>query len=104
MRISLSLLKKIEKYINELKYTDFENDDQVIDAVVRNLEIIGEATKNVPEDLRLAHSEIPWNRMIGLRNIAIHEYFGLDLGIIWEIVSKNIPETKQLIVELLKKI
>jgi uncharacterized protein with HEPN domain len=95
-------IEKIEKYIGDLEYADFEKDSLVIDAVVRNLEIIGEAAKNVPEDVRLAHPEISWNRMIGLRNITIHEYFGVDLGIVWEIITKNLPETKELIVDLLK--
>lgn len=100
----LDSINKIEKYIGTLKYVDFEKDSLVIDAVTRNLEIIGEAANNVPENVRLVHPEIPWNRMIGLRNVAIHEYFGLDLEIIWEIISKNLPEIKGLIVDVLKKI
>ena len=100
----LDSIKKVESYIKDLQYTDFEGNDLVIDAVIRNLEIIGEAAKNVPEDMRLANPDVPWSRMIGLRNVTIHEYFGLDLSIIWEIVSRNLPETKKVIVKLLKKI
>lgn len=100
----LESIKKIEKYIKGIKYADFENNDLIVDAVVRNLEIIGEAAKNIPENVRLANPDVSWSRMIGLRNVTIHEYFGLDLSIIWEIASKNLPETKISIVKLLKKI
>ncbi len=74
----------------------------VVDAVVRNLEIIGEAARNIPGDVREQYPVIPWKRMIGLRNIAIHEYFGVDLGIVWEIVVRNLPETRPLIANMLK--
>jgi len=67
-----------------------------------NLEVIGEAAKNIPVDIREKYSDIPWRGMIGLRNIAIHGYFGVDLGIIWEIISRNLPETKSKIINLLK--
>jgi len=73
----------------------------VIDAVIRNLEIIGEASSNLPEIFRQKYPHIPWNRMIGLRNIAIHEYFGVDLTIIWEVITRNIVETKPMIFEIL---
>ena len=74
----------------------------MVDAVIRNLEIIGEAAKNIPGEVREKHPEIFWKRMIGLRNITIHEYFGVDLNIIWEIISKNLPETKPKIEAMLK--
>ena len=100
----LEAIKKIEKYIKNLEYADFEANNLVLDAVIRNLEIIGEAAKNVPEKTRLANPDVPWSRMIGLRNVTIHEYFGLDVSIIWEIVSKNLPDTKKSIIKLLKNI
>lgn len=100
----LDSIKKIEKYIKDLKYSDFENNDLIVDAVVRNLEIIGEAARNIPENVRQANPNVPWSRMIGLRNVTVHEYFGLDLSVIWEIARKNLPETKQSVVKLLKKI
>jgi uncharacterized protein with HEPN domain len=73
-----------------------------VDAVIRNLEIIGEAAKNLPQDIKDKYPDVPWKRMIGLRNIAVHEYFGVDLSIIWEVVTKNLPETKGKIVEILE--
>lgn len=100
----LEAMNKIERYIKDLDYEEFARNEMVVDAVIRNLEVIGEASKNVPESVRERYSEIPWKRMIGLRNIAIHEYFGIDLSIIWEIITKNIPETRSMIEKLLKNI
>jgi len=98
----LEAINKIERYIKDLTHDQFEGNEVVIDAVIRNLEIIGEAAKNISEDVREKYSEIPWNRMIGLRNVAIHEYFGVDLNIIWEIITKNLPETKPKIEAILE--
>jgi len=99
----LEAIDKIKRHIEGLTYETFVKNELVIDAVIRNLEIIGEASRNLPEDVRKKYPEIPWGRMIGLRNIIIHEYFGVDLAIIWEIITKNLPETKPKIVAMLKK-
>ncbi len=98
----LESMNKIERYTKGLTYDQFEKNEMVVDAVIRNLEIIGEAVKNIPDEVREKHPEISWKRMIGLRNITIHEYFGVDLNIIWEIVTKNLPETKPKIEAMLK--
>jgi uncharacterized protein with HEPN domain len=96
----LESMDKIENYIMDLYYDDFIENHMVIDAVLRNLEIIGEAANNIPHDLRNKFLNIPWKKMIGLRNIVAHGYFGIDLTIVWEIVTKNLPETKQDIIEM----
>nr|WP_281248203.1 HepT-like ribonuclease domain-containing protein [Seinonella peptonophila] len=75
-----------------------------MDAVVRNLEVIGEASKYIPEEIRQKYPQVPWKSMIGLRNILIHEYFGIDEQIIWEIVSQDFRETKPLIENILVKV
>jgi len=98
----LEAMDRIERYIRGLTHETFVRNEMVVDAVIRNLEIIGEASRNIPKDVREAYAEIPWKRMIGLRNIAIHEYFGIDLDIIWEIITRNLPETKPMIVEMLE--
>ncbi len=72
----------------------------VIDAVVRNLELIGEAANNIPKDITDKYSDIPWSDIKGLRIIAAHGYFKMDLNIIWDIIKKNIPETKPQIFEM----
>lgn len=97
----LEAVEKIQRYIKGLTYDTFVKNDMAVDAVIRNLEIIGEAAKNLLQDIKDKYPDIPWKRMIGLRNIAVHEYFGVDLSIIWEIVTKNLPETKGKVVEVL---
>jgi len=100
----LEAMDKIERYIKDLTYDAFLKNEMVIDAVIRNLEIIGEASRNIPDDFREKHPDIPWKRMIGLRNLAIHKYFGVDLSIIWQIMTRNLPETKAGILAILKSI
>jgi uncharacterized protein with HEPN domain len=100
----LESIDKIERYINSLTYETFEKNDLVVDAVIRNIEIIGEASKNIPENVRGEYPKIPWKRIVGLRNIAIHEYFGVDLTIIWEIITKNLPETRSKIELMLESL
>jgi uncharacterized protein with HEPN domain len=99
----LESMNKIENYTRGLDYEKFVQRDMVIDAVIRNFEIIGEASKNIPEDVRNCYPDIPWGKMVGLRNIVVHAYFGVDLSIIWEIITKNLPEVKLLIEKSLKK-
>ncbi|RAK10301.1 uncharacterized protein with HEPN domain [Halanaerobium saccharolyticum] len=111
MRRDLLFLKDIIKAMNKIfNYTekmtkeDFKKDDKTIDAVLRNVEIIGEAANKLSERIYEENKSVPWGRMIGLRNIVIHEYFGVDLNIIWQIVTVNLPETKPEIEEILKEI
>lgn len=98
----LNAMRKIESYTSGMSYEDFIKNPMACDAVIRNLEIIGEAARSIPQSIRQKHSEIPWSRMIGLRNIMIHQYANVDLGIVWTIITKNIPGTKSMIEDLLK--
>ena len=97
----LTAMGKIERYIEDIPYGSFVKNELVIDAVIRNLEIIGEASRNIPEDVKNRHARLPWGRMIAPRNIAAHEYFRIDLAIIWEIITENLPDTKPEIEEML---
>lgn len=72
-------VEKIQSYTTGLEYEEFTKRDIVIDAVLRNLEIIGEASRNIPEDVRARYSHIPWGKMVGLRNVVVHTYFGVYL-------------------------
>ncbi len=98
----LEAMEKIERSTKGSTYEQFVKNEILVDAVIRNLEVIGEASNNIPEEVREKYSQIPWKRMVGLRNIVIHEYFGVDLSILWEIVTRNLPETKSLIEKILK--
>ena len=86
---------KIEKYTKGLSYEEFLNNMMVIDAVVRNLEIIGEATKNLSKEIKSQYPEIPWKEMAGIRDKLIHEYFGIDLDIVWKTIKYRLPELKK---------
>ncbi len=97
-------MTKIERYIEEVDFAGFTQNEMIVDAVIRNLEIIGEAARNIDEDIRDNYPEIPWRRIIGLRNIVIHGYFGVDLENIWKIITENIPETQPAIRRVLDDI
>ncbi|MHA1438434.1 MAG: HepT-like ribonuclease domain-containing protein [Promethearchaeota archaeon] len=78
----LEFCSKIKRYTKDLDKTSFEKKEVVIDAVLRNLELLGEASKKLPEDFKNKYDEIPWKKIIGLRNIVIHEYSNVDLKIV----------------------
>ena len=87
----LTSLLRIEEYIGEMEFKEFKMNHLVVDAVVRNFEIIGEASKNVPPEIQNKYPQIPWKKMYGLRNLIAHEYFGIDYEMIWEISKNNLP-------------
>ncbi len=99
----LRSIQRIEKYIRGLTYRQFQKDQMLLDAVIRNLEIIGEAAGNLPQDIKKRSPAIEWKKLSGLRNILIHEYFGVDREILWDIISNKIPELKKAITGPLSK-
>ena len=88
----LTSMLRIEEYIGEMGFREFKMNYLIVDAIVRYFEIIGEAAKNVPEEVKKMYPEIPWKKMYGLRNLIAHEYFGIDYEMIWEISKKNLPQ------------
>ena len=100
----LKAIKSVDKYTKDLTFGKFKKNKLVIDAVVRNLEIVGEAAKNVPVDIRNKFPEIEWKKISGLRDILTHEYFGVDLQILWDVVKNKLPDLKKEISKLLKEI
>lgn len=95
---------KILTYIQGIGRKEFFEDSKTYDAVLRNLEIIGEAAKNIPDDIRVQYATVEWKKFGGLRDIAIHKYFGINEDILWDIVSNKIPELKNNITEVINKI
>ena len=91
----LASTSKIERYTEDLSYEDFQEDELVQDAVIKNLLDIGEAVKNIPLEFRKEHTNIDWRGMAGLRDILVHAYFGVDLEIIWDIVENKVPVLKE---------
>lgn len=84
--------QKAQRFVKNLSYQEFTQDDKTVFAVIRALEIIGEATKNIPNDVRIENPEIPWEDMAGMRDILIHDYFGVDVETVWMTVTEKIPE------------
>ncbi len=88
----LDCISKIDRYCSGKIFEDIVNDSMLIDAIVRNLSVIGEAANRVPKSLQLQHQEIYWSEIIGLRNRIVHDYFGLDYELIWEIINNDLPQ------------
>jgi len=100
----LESIQKIEEYTRGMSKEEFYRASQVQDAVIRRLEIIGEAAKNITEDFRNKHREIQWKQIAGLRDILIHGYFGVNLERVWMVVNRDLPDLKQKISKILEKI
>ena len=97
----LDAITQVEVYTAGFDDDAFSRDRKTQDAVVRNLEIIGEASSRLPHDFRNAHGEIPWALMRGLRNRIVHAYFGVDLQLVWEVVVDDLPPLKERIEKLI---
>ena len=91
----LDSIANIESFSNGLSQAGFKKDKLRQSAIIRQIEIIGEAAKNVPTDFSSKHPEIKWNEIAGSRDKLIHHYFGVDLDIVWEIIEKDIPRLKE---------
>lgn len=98
----LQAIDSINRYTKKLTHNKFKKNKLVIDATVRNLEIIGEAVKDIPAGIKEKYSEIEWKKIAGLRDILTHEYFGVDLDILWDIIKNRLPDLKKKISKLPK--
>lgn len=99
----LEAIKKIEDFTAGMSPESFKQDVKTIDAVVRNIEVIGEAAKKIPNELRVQHPTVPWKQIVGARDKVVHEYFGVDLDIIWKTVIEDLSVFKQQTEDLLKE-
>lgn len=85
-------IRDIKNFVKDFDYTKFENDQKTINAVIRSLEVIGEASKNIPDDIKKKYPKTPWRGLAGMRDKLIHEYFGVDTEILWQVASEEITE------------
>jgi uncharacterized protein with HEPN domain len=103
LRDILEAIDRIQSYIEGKTFEQFSNNTLVLDAVVRNFEIIGEAAKHIPAEIRQEHPLIKWKDMAGMRDKLAHEYFGVDSEILWRTATNRLPQLKPLIEELLRE-
>jgi len=99
----LERIDRVNSYLAGFTYEEFLQDGKTQDAVVRNLEVIGEAARFIPEDIRQRHPEVPWPQMIALRNRLIHGYFVVDYEIVWDIVTNELPALRKHLEEILEE-
>jgi uncharacterized protein with HEPN domain len=97
----LEAIANVAEFVGTMSRQEFAGDKKTLHAVVRNLEVIGEAIKALPPEVRTQHPQVPWQRIAGLRDILIHQYFGIDVDIVWNIIVDKLPELKEQIQAIL---
>lgn len=100
----IEAIEKIETYTSRMTSEEFAKDDRTKDAVVRNMEIIGEAVKNIPDSVKEKYSHVNWKAVSGMRDKLIHEYFGVSFPIVWETIKNDFPGFKTEIKKILTEI
>ena len=83
--------QRVRRYTKDSTFESYEQNQEKIDATLHNLEIIGEAAKNIPEDVRASYPNIPWRNMARFRDVLAHHYFGIDLETVWDIIENELP-------------
>jgi uncharacterized protein with HEPN domain len=100
----LDAIRKAEKFADGMTLEDFKQDEKTIFAVVRALEVVGEATKFIPRTVRNKYRDVPWKAMAGMRDKLIHEYFGVNIRIVWNTLKKDLPKIVPVLEEILQSV
>ena len=100
----LESIRRIKTYVSGINQESLGADELRLDAVVRNLEVIGEAVKQLPEEITQQQPDVEWRKIAGLRDILIHHYFGIDVGIIWDVVQNKLPDFERQIRTILENL
>ena len=98
----LEAIEKIEEFVQGMTLTEFRKDDKTSSAVIRKFEIIGEASKHIPVEVRKNFSEIPWKEMAGMRDRLIHFYMGVDYELVWDTIDSKLPPIKNILAKVIK--
>jgi uncharacterized protein with HEPN domain len=96
----LDAIDRIISYVEGMSYDDFLADRKTQDAVTRNVEIIGEAARSLPEDFKERHADIPWDEIVGMRNVIVHQYFGILPDVVWDVIRNELPTLRSQIAQL----
>jgi uncharacterized protein with HEPN domain len=98
----LDCIRKIKEFSANLTLKEFRKNELVQDAIIRNIEIIGEASKKISPDIKKTYYNIPWKEIAGMRDKLIHDYIGVDVDVVWKTIKKDIPALEKLISEIKK--
>ncbi|MBI5874432.1 MAG: DUF86 domain-containing protein [Deltaproteobacteria bacterium] len=99
----LTAAMEVKEFTTGMNYDEFIEDKKTVNAVIRSLEVLGEAAKRIPYEVRRKYPDVPWKRMAGMRDKLIHEYFGVDLEKVWLVVKEELPPLEPIIEQILKE-
>lgn len=103
LRDIIDAMHAIESFVKDMDFAAFKEDDRTSSAVIRKFEIIGEATKNIPANIKKKYPKVPWKEMAGMRDKLIHFYFGVNYKLVWQTIRNRLPKVKPLIEKILKE-